>query len=47
LCPFENSLDIERKVPNARLVRVAGAGHNAFDARMVKALMHEIREWVQ
>jgi len=45
LCPFENSLDIQRQVPNARLVRVAGAGHNAFDARMVKALMHEISAW--
>lgn len=45
LCPFTNSLEIQRLVPHAKLVRVAGAGHQAFDARMVRAVASEIQSW--
>lgn len=46
LCPFDNSLGIQRLVPHATLVPVLGAGHNAFDARMVRALMEQLEDWV-
>ncbi len=45
LCPFDNSLAIQRAVPQARLVPVAGAGHNMFDERMMHALLTELQTW--
>jgi len=45
LCPFQNSLEIQRHISHAKVVPVSGAGHNAFDSRMVQAVMAEIRRW--
>lgn len=45
LCPFENSLSIQRSIPHARLVTVTGAGHNMFDERMIHAVHTQIRRW--
>jgi len=45
LCPFENSLAIERVAPHAHLVRVAGAAHNMFDDRMMRALLIQLQTW--
>ncbi len=45
LCPFHNSLELQRRIPRAKVVPVSGAGHNAFDSRMVRAVMAEIGRW--
>jgi len=55
LCPFDNSLLIQKLVPQqlvpqqlvppATLVTVPGAGHNAFDERMIRAVVQQIERW--
>ena len=45
LCPFENSLDIQRAVPQAKLVRVAGGGHDLTDPGMLSATFQELACW--
>ena len=45
LCPFANSVMIQRSVPHATLVPVAGAGHNMFDNRMLEALLMQFQTW--
>jgi len=45
LCPFENSLTIQRAAPQAHLVRVAGVGHNMFDEQMLCAMLAQITNW--
>jgi len=45
LCPFDNSQTIQGAVPQARLVRVPGAGHSMFDDRMMGALLSELKTW--
>ena len=45
LCPFANSLDIQRAVPQAKLVRVAGGGHDLTDPGMLSATFQELAYW--
>jgi proline iminopeptidase len=45
LCPFENSLLIQRIAPQARLVRVPSAGHDLFASGMLQALVQAIAGW--
>lgn len=45
LCPFANSLDIQRAVPQAKLVRVAGGGHDLTDPGMLNATFQELAYW--
>lgn len=45
LCPFENSLEIQRAVPHANLVRVAGGGHDLTDPGMLSATFQALASW--
>lgn len=45
LCPFANSLDIQRAVPQAKLVRVSGGGHDLTDPGMLSATFQELAYW--
>ena len=45
LCPFENSLEIQRAVPQTKLVRVAGGGHDLTDPGMLSATFQELACW--
>jgi len=45
LCPFENSVVIQRAAPHANLVRVTGAGHSMFNERMISALVEQFQAW--
>lgn len=45
LCPFENSLDIQRAVPQATLIRVAGGGHDLTDPGMLSATFQALKSW--
>jgi len=45
LCPFANSEVIQRAVPQAKLVRVAGGGHDLTDPGMLAATFGEIGLW--
>lgn len=47
LCPFTNSLEIQRALPQAKLVRVAGGGHDLTDPGMLSATFKEIALWSQ
>jgi proline iminopeptidase len=45
LCPFENSLAIQRAVPQATLIRVAGGGHDLTDPGMLGATFQALTSW--
>jgi proline iminopeptidase len=45
LCPFENSLEIQRAVPQTKLVRVTGGGHDLTDPGMLSATFQELAFW--
>ncbi|MDP4589931.1 MAG: alpha/beta hydrolase, partial [Burkholderiaceae bacterium] len=45
LCPFENSIKVKQLAPQAKLVRVSGAGHNMFDKQMLNAMSEQISAW--
>jgi pimeloyl-ACP methyl ester carboxylesterase len=45
LCPVENSVHIQRLVPDATLLRIEGAGHDLTDAKMVAAMRQAIESW--
>ena len=45
LCPFENSLAIKRALPQARVVRVAGGGHDLTDDGVMAATFSALQEW--
>ena len=45
LCPFENSHDIQRAVPQANLIRVSGGGHDLTDSGMLSATFHALTSW--
>ena len=45
LCPFENSLDVQRVVPHATLIRVAGGGHDLTDPGMLSATFEALTSW--
>ena len=45
LCPFENSLKVKQLAPQAKFVRVNGAGHNMFDKQMLNAMSEQISAW--
>jgi proline iminopeptidase len=45
LCPFQNSLTIKQAVPQTRVVRVAGAGHDLSDKGVLAAMILEIERW--
>ena len=45
LCPFENSVVIQRAAPHANLVQVPGAGHSMFNERMIAALVEQFQAW--
>lgn len=47
LCPVENSLAIQRVAPHAKLVQVAGSGHDLTDPGMLAATFEEIALWRQ
>jgi proline iminopeptidase len=45
LCPFTNSLEIQRAVPHANLMRVAGGGHDLTDPGMLSATFQALGAW--
>ncbi|MCM0035780.1 MAG: alpha/beta fold hydrolase [Burkholderiaceae bacterium] len=45
LCPFENSLEIQRAVPQTKLVRVKGGGHDLTDPGMLITTFQELACW--
>lgn len=45
LCPFANSLAIQRALPQARVVRVVGGGHDLTDEGVMAATFSAIQEW--
>jgi proline iminopeptidase len=45
LCPFENSHDIQRVVPQANLIRVSGGGHDLTDSGMLSATLQALTSW--
>lgn len=45
LCPFENSVVIQRSVPQAKIVRVARGAHDLTDPGMLAATIAEIACW--
>jgi proline iminopeptidase len=45
LCPFENSLAIQRAIPQATLIRVAGGGHDLTDPGMLSATFQALTCW--
>jgi proline iminopeptidase len=45
LCPFENSLAIQRAIPQATLIRVAGGGHDLTDPGMLSATFQALTSW--
>jgi len=45
LCPIENSMAIQRALPQTKLIRVAGGGHDLTDPGMLEATFVEIGLW--
>jgi proline iminopeptidase len=45
LCPFENSHDIQRAVPQTNLVRVPGGAHDLTDSGMLSATFQALTSW--
>ena len=45
LCPFANSLAIQRALPHARVVRVTGGGHDLTDEGVMAATFSAIQQW--
>lgn len=45
LCPFENSLAIQNAVPQAKLIRVSGGGHDLTDPGMMDATFEGLKQW--
>lgn len=45
LCPFANSLAIQHAVPQAKLIRVVGGGHDLTDPGMLEAMFEELKQW--
>jgi len=45
LCPFENSLAIQRAAPHAKIIRVRGGGHDLTDPGMLQASFQALEEW--
>jgi proline iminopeptidase len=45
LCPFENSLNIQRVATQANLIRVEGGGHDLTDQGMLSATFQALTSW--
>jgi proline iminopeptidase len=45
LCPFENSLNIQRAATQANLIRVEGGGHDLTDQGMLSATFQALTSW--
>lgn len=45
LCPFENSIAIQRAVPQATVVTVAGGGHDLAGEGMLAATYSALQQW--
>lgn len=45
LCPFENSLNIQRAASQANLIRVEGGGHDLTDQGMLSATFQALTSW--
>jgi proline iminopeptidase len=45
LCPFTNSLAIQHAVPQAKLIRVSGGGHDLTDPGMLDATFEGLKQW--
>jgi proline iminopeptidase len=45
LCPFANSLAIQHAVPQAKLIRVSGGGHDLTDPGLLEATFEGLKQW--
>jgi proline iminopeptidase len=45
LCPFTNSQAIQHAVPQAKLIRVSGGGHDLTDPGMLDATFEGLKQW--